>query len=173
MASADTEQGGNGAPSTLGNATVWDLARVVVVVAALVYLTVFLVRHYTDSKDAISVLGVVVPVFAAAFGVTLGYYTGNQSGKAQGAANKEQAVKNARRNFAKTVQPLVQDLETRVSRLTMPLITELESPRGEDRFLLRANQPLNRDLVFSGSDLTETEAQLEALKRLLDAEVSG
>jgi hypothetical protein len=153
-----------------GQTNKWDVIRAGVVLAAFVYLVVFLVRHYAAVKDATTVLGIVAPVFAGAFGVSLGYYTGRERGKTQGAADKEQAVRTAKTGLIEQIRPLVVGLEQRVKERILPTIAErLPSPQGERRFRLAPGEQLEHPLDFAQEDLEGASADIDRLKAILDA----
>ena len=64
---------------------VWDFLCVVVVVAGLVGLVLFLLdRSSLKPSDIESILGIVVPVFAAVFGATVGVAAGHVTGRSAG-----------------------------------------------------------------------------------------
>jgi len=86
---------------------IWDAVRALLVIGGLVYLTVFLVRHYPDEKSVAAILGIVAPVLAAVVGVSVGYVTGSKTGQSQGEAGKAAAVKNGRKAFAAHVSSLI------------------------------------------------------------------
>jgi hypothetical protein len=90
-----------------GGTNVWDVGRALLVIGGLVYLTVFLVRHYPEEKNVAAILGIVAPVLAAVVGVSVGYATGNTTGKAQGEAGKAAAVKDGRNALAVHVKSLI------------------------------------------------------------------
>ena len=79
-------------------ANVWDAVIALIVIGALVVLAFKLIDKYgSDTEKITSVLGVAAPVLAAAFGVTLGYFSGNEKGKATGEkAGKQQALEKIR-----------------------------------------------------------------------------
>jgi hypothetical protein len=84
-----------GKPSDGGASTnVWDFARAALVLAALVVLTLLVIKHYgQNAQRAATILGIAAPVLAAIVGGTLGYYTGNNTGKASGEEKGEVNVK--------------------------------------------------------------------------------
>jgi hypothetical protein len=96
----------SGSQSSAGT-NLWDAVRALLVIGGLVYLTVFLVRHYADEKSVAAILGVVAPVLAAVVGVSVGYATGNKAGQAQGETGKAAAVKDGRQALAAHVKGLI------------------------------------------------------------------
>jgi hypothetical protein len=79
--------------STASETNGWDVLRALLVLAALVILTIALVKHYDqDEKKAAAILGIAAPVLAAIVGVTLGYATGNTKGKATGEAQGRKKI---------------------------------------------------------------------------------
>ena len=91
MSANDT--GGNGDTGATTGRNIWDFLTVLAVLGVLVVLTIFLVKHYSDVKDAASILGIVTPVLGGAFGVILGYATGNATGQTQGANTTKAKIK--------------------------------------------------------------------------------
>lgn len=72
-------------PAQAAGTNVWDAVVALVVVGALVALAFKLVTEYGDDTEKItSVLGVAAPVLAAAFGVSIGYFSGKAKGQATG-----------------------------------------------------------------------------------------
>jgi hypothetical protein len=82
-----------------GNGTgsdVWSFLRAALVLAALVVLTLLVIRHYgQDAQKAATILGIAAPVLAAVVGGTLGYYAGSSTGQVTGAANVKQQLDGA------------------------------------------------------------------------------
>ena len=91
MSAKDT--GGSGDTGAATGRNIWDFLTALAVLGVLVVVTVFLVKHYSDVKDAASILGIVTPVLGAAFGVVLGYATGNATGQTQGANTTKAKIK--------------------------------------------------------------------------------
>jgi hypothetical protein len=87
------DAGGSGDTGATSGRNIWDFLTVVAVLGVLVVLTIFLVKHYSDVKDAASILGIVTPVLGGAFGVVLGYATGNATGQTQGAKTTKAKIK--------------------------------------------------------------------------------
>jgi hypothetical protein len=82
---------GNGSSSDF-----WGFLRAALVLAALVVLTLLVIRHYgQDAQKAATILGIAAPVLAAVVGGTLGYYAGSTTGQATGAANVKQQLEGA------------------------------------------------------------------------------
>lgn len=126
------EPGSGSSPKSEKTGTnIWDAAIAVIVVGALLVLVIYLVAEYgTDTEKIAAVLGVAAPVLAAAFGVTLGYFTGTKKGEASG-------EKKAKRQLKATIEPLVRTLEDDLERgVLQPMTTALESPAGERSFSL-------------------------------------
>jgi hypothetical protein len=97
LAGTDTPPDATAQPAA---AELWGFLRVLVVTGALVGVTIFLVTHYATEKDAAAVLGIVAPVLATIVGVGLGFASGNTAGRAQGQADKAQAVREGRQALA-------------------------------------------------------------------------
>jgi hypothetical protein len=91
MSANDTGASGDTGATTGRN--IWDFLTVLAVLGVLVVLTIFLVKHYSGVKDAASILGIVTPVLGGAFGVVLGYATGNATGQTQGANTTKAKIK--------------------------------------------------------------------------------
>jgi hypothetical protein len=91
MSANDT--GGRGDTGAKTGRNIWDFLTVLAVLGVLVVLTTFIVKHYSDVKDAASILGIVTPVLGGAFGVVLGYATGSATGRTQGANTTKAKIK--------------------------------------------------------------------------------
>ncbi len=91
MSANDTGASGDTGATTGRN--IWDSLTVLAVLGVLVVLTIVLVKHYSDVKDAASILGIVTPVLGGAFGVVIGYATGNATGQTQGANTTKAKIK--------------------------------------------------------------------------------
>jgi hypothetical protein len=109
-----------------GSTNIWDVLRALVVIGGLAYLTVFLVRHYSDAKSAAAILGIVAPVLAAVVGVSVGFATGNKTGKTQGEAGKASAVKEGRKALAAHIDGL---LDERGAEAASPHATVVDKVR--------------------------------------------
>jgi hypothetical protein len=114
-------------------ASKWDAVITLIVVSALVGVIVFLVEKYgTDTEKIAAVLGVAAPVLAAAFGVSIGYYTGTKKGEAEG---KEKG----KSDMTSTLRPLVDTLEQHTTKTILNSITgTLEKPAGSAAYVLQA-----------------------------------
>lgn len=79
--------GGKGA-STKAALNGWSFLSLFIIAAAVVTVTIYVVRHYAAATDAGTILGIVIPVFAtvsaAIFGVQVGYQTGTKMGEETG-----------------------------------------------------------------------------------------
>lgn len=160
--------GATGTGTTAGGANVWDVVRTLIVLGALVYLTVFLVRHYKDSKDVTSVLGVVVPVLAAVVGVTLGYASGNQAGEAKGQAGKEEAVKSARKGLMQEIAPVVERLAPATESLVDRIVTIGASDPGTGAFKLAADHLTQAgEVTIPQQELTGTREAVAHLRGIV------
>jgi hypothetical protein len=74
-------------------AGLWDFLRAALVLGALVILTLAVIHHYGgNAQKAATILGIAAPVLAAVVGGTLGYYAGNTTGAASGAAKVKQQL---------------------------------------------------------------------------------
>jgi uncharacterized membrane protein len=106
-----------------------DVVIILGSVAAIAVLGVFIVQHYDDSKDATSVLGMLIPaistIAAAAFGVAAGVKAGAAAGTS--AARAERAQKEA-------VQDRTQEALSRLERLrpTLEPVMEAAGTRKRD-----------------------------------------
>lgn len=158
----------SGAEATKEGVNLYELIRAVVVVAALVYVTVFLVRHYTEVKDVTAVLGIVVPVLAAVVGISLGYWSGNANGKAKGESGKAQATQIAKHELASKLDPLVGELE----KSTLPVIDRmaaaLSSEPGSNRFALRGAAAMP-ELSVTHEEVGDGKAAVARMRGILEA----
>jgi hypothetical protein len=138
----------------------WDAVIALIVVGALVLLVVFLVRHYKNSSDAATILGIAAPVLAAAFGVSLGYWSGEKKGAATG-------EKEGKNQVADQLKPVLDKLHAGVTTgLLAPVMEKLNSPAGRTDYLL---PPDHGDEVFVQQEaITQAQggiADLEAIIR--------
>jgi hypothetical protein len=120
--------GGNPQVQANEGANVWNAVIALIVIGALVVLVFRLVDKYgSDTEKITSVLGVAAPVLAAAFGVTIGYFSGNERGKAKGEQTGKakilKAIKPHVEALDSTVQPTgleaagAQDVRNRIENL--------------------------------------------------------
>jgi hypothetical protein len=129
MAGKQPVQGESQSGSPQGRNT-WDFLIVTVVITAIVVLTIWLIAKYPRTPSTVeSILGIVIPAFAAVFGVTVGYAGGHVTGQARGRELGKQEVKG----------PLLQRLnELSQQAAVMDTIrTHAENPAGSNRWLLR------------------------------------
>jgi hypothetical protein len=81
------------------------LIRAVVVLAALVLLTLLVIKHYgQDVQKAAAILGIAVPIFAAVVGGTLGYAAGQTTGQASGASKVKEEISGPVKEIAQHLQ---------------------------------------------------------------------
>jgi hypothetical protein len=120
------------ATQSAGGRDVWDFRIVLVVVGALAGLSYWLVHHYTKVSDVAQVLGIVVPAFAAVFGVTLGYAGGNETGKRAGRQQAKQQVKAQ-------LTPYIEDLQNSAHAFVQPIERRAEQPSGSEDWVLQPN----------------------------------
>jgi hypothetical protein len=112
---ADNEQ--SNSPWTIVATDLRDVLIILAALAAITVLGVFIVQHYTSSKDATSVLGVLVPavstIAAAAFGVSAGVKAGAAAGTsaARIAEVEKQAVQSKTQDALDRLQDLRPKLE--------------------------------------------------------------
>ena len=137
---------GNGDTGVKGAAsTLWGFLSTLVVVGALVFLTWYLAHHYSTAADAAQILGIVVPVFAAAFGGALGYWTGNTTGTTQGQAQGRQQAKAA-------AQPKLRQADQAITDLVTKIREGGTSPAGTG--VVRFDQTLPAPVTFNEEDLS-------------------
>jgi hypothetical protein len=108
----------------------WDFLIVTVVVAAIVVLTIWLIDKYPHAPSTVeSILGIVIPAFAAVFGITVGYAGGHVTGQARGRQLGKQEVKG----------PLLERLNELAQQTGVmdTIRTHAENPAGSNRWLLR------------------------------------
>ncbi len=132
----------------------WDFLTVAVVAATVGLLTYFLVNHYQGHVGSVvQVLGVIGPVLAAVFGVSVGNSAGKVTGKAQG----KQEVKAA-------LMPRVNDIARKSNGLVDTLSNRATSPENSSRLLLQQDfraQPL--ELSPDNMDLKTKVAELQSV----------
>jgi hypothetical protein len=180
MSAPTTQAGAATAPTTpqTNSPNVWDFLRALCVLAALSFLTWYLVYHFgDDAEKATTVLGVIVPVFAAIVGVTLGYHTATQAGQAQtqaavadGIVNAAQAAKAAEQQLAVQTEPLLAQLDQRFSSIVSPVERLGQSASGTTRFTIEADQPL---VAVDLTDIEEARKALHTLRGMLAHARSG
>jgi len=129
-----TASGGDTTPkeaSTKETSTnIFDVLMALVVCGALVVLVLVLIDKYDgDTEKVTSILGVAAPVLAAAFGVSLGYYSGNKAGEANGKKKGKAEVKQQS-------STALQELEAQVEAVLTPITRGLESPSGQAEFIV-------------------------------------
>ncbi|MDE3222822.1 MAG: hypothetical protein KGL79_05260 [Acidobacteriota bacterium] len=77
--------------------TAWQpssiILLVMVVLAALISLTVYLVQYFRTATDVTAVLGAILPAFTAAFGLVVGHQAGTVNGAAKGRAATQKLAK--------------------------------------------------------------------------------
>ena len=144
----ETDTGGDSATPAAAN--VWSFAIALVVIGALVGLTVFLVRHYGDVKDAASILGIAAPVLGAAFGATIGYAAGSTKGKADGEKSAKKYIK------AKLADKLAQ-AEQAVRGLVAKIQLEGASEGGAGGVAFEGQSLGSRTVEFSADELKTAE----------------
>jgi hypothetical protein len=140
---------------------VWDFLSVVVVVAGLVGLVLFLLdRSNLKPSDIESILGIVVPVFAAVVGATVGVAAGHVTGKSAG--------KKAARAY---LMPRISLIETARSqprsRLSTPFLFERRA-QGSQAFASLAERFASADAVDTGDDAV-IDSALGEMKGYLDS----
>jgi hypothetical protein len=147
---------------TSGGRDVWDFLIVLVVVGVLGGLTYWLVHHYTKVSDVAQILGIVVPAFAAVFGVTLGYAGGNATGKTAG---REQAKKQLKQQLA----PYVQDLQASAEAYIEPVRKKAANESGHEDWILKEEHLRGAPLMIprGAMDLPAKAAQMSELVNAL------
>jgi hypothetical protein len=159
LAGGQTNEPGNSAP-TVGGHNLWDFLIVAFVIGALVAITIFLVKHFAKPSDAASILGIVVPAFAAVFGVTLGYATGTTTGKATGKEQGKQEVKNS-------LTPKLDDIATTAEGLVGRLRASTVNPEGSD--VWRLQKDLTVEPIDFEPEKLELPAKIASVRSYLDA----
>jgi hypothetical protein len=175
-----------GPPPTapLASTNAWDFGRASLVVAALVFLTWYLVWHFgEDEGKATTVLGVVAPVLAAVVGVSLGYYTGSKTGQAtadaataqgqattqaalaQGQQAAQTAAREATQRFVQEAEPLLLNLERHMENVLQPIEQGLASPAGRREFVLTGAP--EHGIVVNAQDLDASRELLGTLRGLV------
>ena len=145
---------------TAGGHNIYDFLIVTVVIGALLIITIFLVNHYTSTDDTASILGIVVPVFAAAFGVTLGYATGNSTGKATGKDQGRKEVKTA-------LAPQLNEIEATTGELMQTLRTNAVNPSGSDTW--RLQEDFSKHPINFEPDKMGLPAKIASVRSYVDA----
>jgi hypothetical protein len=162
--SSDTGDGASGATTNVWD-YVKDATRGLLVLAALIYLTVFLVRHYAHVKDVTTVLGVVIPVLTAALGAAVGAAAGNATGQ----ANKNEAVRQQRKKLANQLRPKLEHARSRVRQnISTPIKTQLANAAGTMNFTF-APEDQSQWLEIDASAIDETEQSLAEVDGILQA----
>jgi len=138
----------------------WDVLLALVICLTLAGIVAFLVVKYDKrTKDVTAVLGVAAPVLAAAFGVSIGYYSGNKTGQAAG-------EKKGRKDVATKVKGAVDTLDERLGGSVLSHITEnLESPAGSDYFQPASGSSFRLDT----SDIRNAHEALGALRNIAES----
>ncbi len=107
-----------------------DILIILASLAAIAVLAVFIVQHYNSSKDATSVLGLVVPaistIAAAAFGVSAGVKAGAAAGTS--AARVAEAEKQAVQSKTQDALDRLEDLRPRLEPVMDAAATKTSLP---------------------------------------------
>jgi hypothetical protein len=121
---------------------------------------VYLVRHYgSDTEKIAAVLGIAAPVLAAAFGVSIGYYSGNKAGQSTG---KE----NAKKELSSKLAPVVDDLDGHLEQgILGPVTTHLESQAGASSF----TGPAGTGPTIQHEDINRAREAVGVLKGIIAA----
>jgi hypothetical protein len=140
----------------------WDFLIVAIVVLSLVALTIFLAAFFrkTPSTTA-TILGIVVPAFAAVFGASLGNAAGKATGRQQGQQQGRQQVKA-------TLLPKVTDIQGRAGGLVETVRTHADNPAGSSMWRLSANftgQPVN---LMSATDMDQLASDIDSVRGYLE-----
>jgi hypothetical protein len=157
-AANDSGSGTGQATSTATSASGWSFLSLAAIVAGVIWVTVYVVSHYTNATDAGTILGIVIPVFAtvgaAIFGVTVAYQagsrTGQQTGRTQGRNEAADVIEGEVENTREAIEPLVRKIEERGT-----------SRAGEETFSF-GDPSAPTQIAFS--DLSEVRQRLERLR---------
>jgi hypothetical protein len=156
-----TASGGSGGSSAADGRNVWDAATALIVVGALVFLVVFLSKHYTTLNDVTTVLGIAAPVLAAAFGVSLGYWSGEKKGQAAGKTNGQKQV-------ASQLVPIANSLERHLGvGIIDPVTKGFESAAGTTSFAMRPAS--GEPVVIETANISRTQQAVSDLKGIIAA----
>jgi hypothetical protein len=136
------------------------------VLAVIVALTLVLAFHYSKASDAVSVLGVAMPVLTAAIGAALGGGAGNAVGAA-GKKGVQQDLDQANQTLD-SAGTEIRAVKSKVDSLISTLKEGLDSPPNESRLLFSrtlAGDQADQD-VTQGVDTASLDEITSGLSRL-------
>jgi len=143
-----------------------DVVIVIASLVTLVILAALAILRYSDSKDAASVLGVIVPgistIGAAAFGVA--------AGKAAGEAGKK-AAEDQLNSTKKDTGAKADDLEAKINTLetafspTADTVRLLPSAAGQRFHKLSANETPGVDISFDPEHLDTVRETIASMRQ--------
>jgi len=175
----DAHGGNDAQPRTTANLTPWHLAGLGLLILGIVVVLLIVMPRFDAERDtATGVLGVVIPAFAtigaALFGVSVGYNagqaSGTETGKAAGAAGKQQAVAKAQAHGRKEIaEQLVGPLKRAhksVDNIVGSLVTALPNPPEGSDFLLNKDQPAPASLRLSIDDVAAAPEGVNAAQAI-------
>lgn len=124
----------------------WHILGLFLIIAGIVLLVLILKPKWNNDTDTVTgVLAVIIPAFAtvgaAIFGATVAYSagksTGENAGKAQGEANKDQAVREGKQELADAALKPLRRAHESVNNIVEPL-AQMASSLGDEHFLIEA-----------------------------------
>lgn len=112
-----------------------DVALIALLLAAVAGITSFVVIHFDqNATNAATILGIVIPALAtigaAIFGVTVAYNAGQTTGKAAGAAGKDEAISDATKQTALKFAPGISSAAHAINAFHGDIHTRAASPPG-------------------------------------------
>lgn len=156
MRMAASPAGGNGQAN--GDRNRWDFLTVLVVVPALVVLTIFLAVYFKNTPSTTAtILGIVVPAFAAIFGASLGNAAGKVSGRREG-----------RQQVKAKMLPRLADIQGQAGDLVRNVRMHAENPTGSRDWLLSANFAQQPVTLMSDDDMDKLARDIDAVRGYLE-----
>lgn len=141
-----------------GSSNRWDFLIVATVVLALFVLTIFLSIYFKRNPSSITtILGIVVPAFAAVFGATLGHTAGKAAGRELG----KQQVKDK-------VLPKLMSIQGRTDSLVNTMRTHTENPVGTRDWRLMANYAAAPVTLTSNDEMDSLTGDIEIVRGYLE-----
>lgn len=144
---------GDGASKSSNPINGFAVLAIFVVMAALVTIVWKVVDAYSAGSDAVSVLGIVIPMFAtvgaAVFGIPIAYSRGADAGQQQANAQVPQkidaATQQTKTQLRQQIEPNLQELQAKVDELLSSVRTQTSNPPGTDVHTIELPANILRD----------------------------
>jgi hypothetical protein len=150
-----------------------DFAILALALSALLGLTALALGLTADDQDAVTILSVIVPavvsIGGAAFGIPIAYGAGAARGKAEGEANKAQAVQGGKAAVAGKAKALVDEALAAQAVVVDRVTQVMQSVSGESDYSMTPGSAYEGAAVSLSSEEARTgERALLQLSTYLD-----